>query len=68
MLHLKRYSPACTRLLSQYKTMLKLVGADVPSVDDFMKRYRVSVQPDVVLIVSLWPFSDRWITQQLYTE
>jgi len=48
--------------------MLKLVGADVPSVDDFMKRYRVSVQPDIVLIVSLYPFSDRWITQQLYTE
>ncbi|KAF8959654.1 vacuolar protein sorting-associated protein 28 [Flammula alnicola] len=35
------YSPACTRLLSQYKTMVKLVGADVPSVDDFMKRYRM---------------------------
>ncbi|KIM39582.1 hypothetical protein M413DRAFT_12150 [Hebeloma cylindrosporum] len=35
------YSPACTRLLSQYKTMLKLVGADVTSIDDFMKRYRM---------------------------
>ncbi|PPQ71158.1 hypothetical protein CVT24_009839 [Panaeolus cyanescens] len=35
------YSPACTRLLSQYKTMLKLVGSDVPSIEDFMKRYRV---------------------------
>ncbi|KDR80946.1 hypothetical protein GALMADRAFT_222546 [Galerina marginata CBS 339.88] len=35
------YSPACTRLLSQYKTMLKLVGADVPNIDDFMKRYRM---------------------------
>ena len=40
--YLKRYSPACTRLLSQYKTMLKLLGSDVPSVDEFMKRYRVS--------------------------
>ena len=37
----RRYSPACTRLLSQYKTMLKLVGDDVPSIDDFMARYRV---------------------------
>ena len=36
------YSPACTRLLSQYKTMLKLLGSDVPGVDEFMKRYRVS--------------------------
>ncbi|PPQ98020.1 hypothetical protein CVT26_003082 [Gymnopilus dilepis] len=36
-----RYSPACTRLLSQYKTMLKLVGDDVPSVEEFMKRYRM---------------------------
>lgn len=40
-LYLKRYSPACTRLLSQYKTMLKLVGSDVPSVEEFMKRYHV---------------------------
>ena len=39
--YLKRYSPACTRLLSQYKTMLKLLGSDVPNVDEFMKRYRV---------------------------
>lgn len=37
----KRYSPACTRLLSQYKTMLKLVGDDVPSIDEFMSRYKV---------------------------
>ncbi|KAI0272538.1 vacuolar protein sorting-associated protein 28 [Gloeopeniophorella convolvens] len=35
------YSPACTRLLSQYKTMLKLVGADVPSIEEFMSRYRM---------------------------
>lgn len=38
---MKRYSPACTRLLSQYKTMVKLVGSDVPNTDEFMKRYRV---------------------------
>jgi ESCRT-I complex subunit VPS28 len=38
----KRYSPACTRLLSQYKTMLKLVGPDVSSIEDFMMKYRVS--------------------------
>lgn len=36
-----RYSPACTRLLSQYKTMLKLVGDEVRSIDQFMNRYRV---------------------------
>ncbi|KAF8330221.1 vacuolar protein sorting-associated protein 28 [Amanita rubescens] len=35
------YSPACTRLLSQYKTMLKLVGDEVQSVDQFMNRYRM---------------------------
>jgi len=35
------YSPACTRLLSQYKTMLKLVGPDVSSIEDFMVRYRM---------------------------
>ncbi|KAF8626487.1 hypothetical protein AX17_006543 [Amanita inopinata Kibby_2008] len=35
------YSPACTRLLSQYKTMLKLVGDEVSSVEQFMSRYRM---------------------------
>ncbi|KAF9006655.1 vacuolar protein sorting-associated protein 28 [Cyathus striatus] len=35
------YSPACTRLLSQYKTMLKLVGDAVPSIEDFMAQYRM---------------------------
>ncbi|KAK0202770.1 vacuolar protein sorting-associated [Desarmillaria ectypa] len=35
------YSPACTRLLSQYKTMLKLVGDDVSSIEQFMQRYRM---------------------------
>jgi len=35
------YSPACTRLLSQYKTMLKLVGDNVPSIEEFMNRYRM---------------------------
>jgi ESCRT-I complex subunit VPS28 len=35
------YSPACTRLLSQYKTMIKLVGDIVPSIEAFMVRYKV---------------------------
>ncbi|EGO22545.1 hypothetical protein SERLADRAFT_357315 [Serpula lacrymans var. lacrymans S7.9] len=35
------YSPACTRLLSQYMTMLKLVKDEVPSIDEFMSRYRM---------------------------
>ncbi|KAH8111769.1 vacuolar protein sorting-associated protein 28 [Phellopilus nigrolimitatus] len=35
------YSPACTRLLSQYKTMHRLVGDDVPSIEAFMARYRM---------------------------
>ncbi|CAE6449703.1 unnamed protein product [Rhizoctonia solani] len=35
------YTPACTRLLSQYKTMLKLVGDSVPSVEEFMGRYNM---------------------------
>ncbi|EKM81536.1 hypothetical protein AGABI1DRAFT_111828 [Agaricus bisporus var. burnettii JB137-S8] len=35
------YSPACTRLLSQYKTMLKLVGDEVQSIEQFMTRYRM---------------------------
>ncbi|KIY71902.1 vacuolar protein sorting-associated protein 28 [Cylindrobasidium torrendii FP15055 ss-10] len=35
------YSPACTRLLSQYKTMLKLVGDEVESVEGFMSKYKM---------------------------
>ncbi|KAI0031284.1 vacuolar protein sorting-associated protein 28 [Vararia minispora EC-137] len=37
------YSPACTRLLSQYKTMLKLLGDDVSSIEGFMSRYRMDL-------------------------
>ncbi|KAG8862069.1 Vacuolar protein-sorting-associated protein 28 [Tulasnella sp. 330] len=36
-----RYSPACTRLLGQYKTMLKLVGSDVPTLEGFMAKYNM---------------------------
>ncbi|KIK95483.1 hypothetical protein PAXRUDRAFT_826964 [Paxillus rubicundulus Ve08.2h10] len=35
------YSPACTRLLSQYMTMLKLVKDSVPSIEQFMSQYRM---------------------------
>lgn len=38
----RRYAPACTRLLSQYKTMMRLVSDSVPSIEDFMRRYKVS--------------------------
>ncbi|CAK5274278.1 unnamed protein product [Mycena citricolor] len=37
----KRYSPACTRLLSQYQIISKLVEDDVPSIEQFMSRYRM---------------------------
>ena len=36
-----RYSPTCTRLLSQYKMMSKLAEEDVPSIEQFMSQYRV---------------------------
>lgn len=37
----QQYHPACTRLLNQYKTILHLVGSSSPSLDDFMKQYRM---------------------------
>ena len=37
----RRYGPACTRLLAQYKTIMKLVGDAVPSLETFMSEYRV---------------------------
>lgn len=36
-----RYGPACSRLLAQFKTMMKLVGDSVTSVEAFMSEYRV---------------------------
>ncbi|KAF8232724.1 ESCRT-1 complex, Vps28 subunit [Tricholoma matsutake] len=36
-----QYSPACTRLIAQYKTMLRLVGDSVPSIEEFMTKYRM---------------------------
>ncbi|KAK7040782.1 Vacuolar protein-sorting-associated protein 28 [Paramarasmius palmivorus] len=37
------YTPACTRLLSQYNTIMKqkIVRDEVPSIEEFMKRYRM---------------------------
>ncbi|KAI5998197.1 vacuolar protein sorting-associated [Pisolithus albus] len=35
------YSPACTRLLSQYMTMLKLVKDSISSIEEFMTRFRL---------------------------
>ncbi len=63
---LKRYSPACTRLLSQYKTMLKLVGDDVESIDQFMQRYRVSV--GLSISRGFLCLLRRWIIRQLFIE
>lgn len=38
----KEYAPACTRLLAQYKSLMKLVGEDIGGVEAFMKRFKVS--------------------------
>lgn len=35
-----RYAPACTKILAQYKTIMKLVGDHVPSLEAFMQEYR----------------------------
>ena len=51
----ERYSPACTRLIAQYKTMLKLVGDSVPSIEEFMTRYRVRLS---------LPLIDFWIVAE----
>ncbi|CAK9786541.1 ESCRT-1 complex, Vps28 subunit [Cutaneotrichosporon oleaginosum] len=37
----KDYAPACTRLLAQYKSLMKLVGEEIGGVETFMKRYRM---------------------------
>ncbi|KAK4048830.1 Vacuolar protein-sorting-associated protein 28 [Microbotryomycetes sp. JL221] len=36
-----QYTPACTRLLAQFKTIMKLVGDSIPSVNAFMSEYRM---------------------------
>lgn len=37
-----RYAKECLRLLGQYKTVLKVLGDDVPSLEAFVSEYRVS--------------------------
>ncbi|GAA5866625.1 hypothetical protein JCM1840_002406 [Sporobolomyces johnsonii] len=36
-----QYAPACSRLLTQFKSIMKLVGDAVPSVEAFMQEYRM---------------------------
>ncbi|GAA5934939.1 ESCRT-I subunit protein VPS28 [Sporobolomyces koalae] len=36
-----QYAPACSRLLTQYKSIMKLVGDSVPSLEAFMQEYRM---------------------------
>ncbi|SGY14722.1 BQ5605_C057g12682 [Microbotryum silenes-dioicae] len=36
-----QYTPACSRLMAQYKTILKLVGDAVPTIEAFMLDYRM---------------------------
>ncbi|GAA6059838.1 hypothetical protein JCM10212_003750 [Sporobolomyces blumeae] len=35
------YNPACSRLLTQFKSIMKLVGDAVPSLEAFMQEYRM---------------------------
>lgn len=42
-----QYTPACTRLLAQYKTILKLVGDELASLDAFVSEYRMDCQAAV---------------------
>jgi len=64
-LSVNRYSPACTRLLSQYKTMLKLVGDAVPSIEGFMSQYKVRLTKFFLLrfsslgVLFLWSQMDQ---------
>lgn len=60
-----RYSPACTRLLSQYKTMMKLVADDVSSVESFMTAYKVDLYIQRFSLLAIERFY-RWIIQQHY--
>ncbi|KAH8824690.1 vacuolar protein sorting-associated protein 28 [Flagelloscypha sp. PMI_526] len=68
------YAPACSRLLGQYKTMLKLVGDDVPSIEQFMARYKmdhpaalarikVGVDATVEHSSEAGPESSRWVLE-----
>ncbi|GAA99586.1 uncharacterized protein L969DRAFT_94040 [Mixia osmundae IAM 14324] len=38
-----QYTPACTRLLAQYKTVLKVIGDAIQSLDAFVAEYRMDV-------------------------
>ncbi|GAA5832656.1 hypothetical protein JCM3766R1_004282 [Sporobolomyces carnicolor] len=36
-----QYTPACSKLLNQFKSIMKLVGDSVPSLEAFMQEYRM---------------------------
>ncbi|KAI5987852.1 vacuolar protein sorting-associated [Pisolithus albus] len=68
------YSPACTRLLSQYMTMLKLVKDSIPSIEVFMTRFRldtpaalhrikVGVPATVEHLSEAGPETGKWIAE-----
>lgn len=46
-----RYTPVCARLLSQYKTLFKLVEDSIPSLEAFLSEYRVSAVPFALDVV-----------------
>jgi hypothetical protein len=59
-----RYAPACTKLLAQYKTIMKLVGDSVPSLEAFMQEYRVRLPMFSTFPVLTLP-SYRWTVPPL---
>jgi ESCRT-I complex subunit VPS28 len=36
-----RYTPACIKLLAQYKSLMKLVSDEIGTIEAFMKRFKV---------------------------
>jgi len=63
-----QYSPACTKLLGQYKTMLKLVSDDVASIEDFMKRYKMNYPAALHRLKVGVPATVEHASDQLNTE
>lgn len=67
---LYRYAPACSRLLTQYKSVMKLVGDSVVSLEAFMQEYRVrppnASKHDRLELIRRRGF--RWIVRQLYID
>lgn len=65
----KEYTGACSKLLVQYKAAFRQVkGDEFPTVDAFVRKYRVRINAIINYLWSLTFYCCSWIVLQLWNE